>query len=151
MAKGRANPDLSTEFLIEKVDALVGLIKDNAEETKKNFEATDKKLTNIDQNVNKLNIKVGIQNGRVGKLEQLQMEDKKTTNGIVVAQLNCPAKKISEDIEKYKEELKPVHLVSTSWKMLLLIIIGVSFAFSFLPGIVTFLWEKVLNIFEIGL
>jgi len=143
--------DVQHDVLLEKINGVYNTMaiyfKQN-EVVSRNIES---KLDGIHDKVTELDVKVGIQNGRIGKVEKTIERDTEKLTKIRDFQKTCPIMVVDTDLKEFKKQMRMWHIISTNWKMLLIFILGVSLLINIIQPLYVWIWDKVGTILEIGL
>jgi hypothetical protein len=119
-----------------------------------NFRDIKESLLLVNKSIIDLNVKVGIQNGRVKKLEDIGHIDHVRVEDIVRIQENCPGKKLEERYERELEKRKnnPAGWILDNWKPALIIFLLSLLSFVLIPGLALKVWSWLAGIqIEVGL
>ncbi len=141
----------SLDVMTERVNNLSAVLNLYSTQNIKMLENVGTKLDNIHEKVTDLDIKVGIQNGRVSNLEEREEKIDNLINKINNFQDNCPGMKTSEEFNTFKNDMKLWYVISTNWKIILLFVVGTSIAINFTPPLFRWIITTVSSLFEVGL
>ena len=142
----------SNEVIIERITGLSQLIEVYSKTNQRELQQISQHLDNVHGKIADLDTKVGIQNGRIGRLEEDRGQHRESIDKLLHAQSICPGTRITDEIHRYQDDMKPIYVVATNWKVMLLTVVSISVLISLMPGAVMWLWDKlsgILNIFSI--
>jgi hypothetical protein len=148
--------------IIERIEGLSRIVEIYAEHANGAIDQVNRKMGSIDEALAGLNLKVGIQNGRVSKLEDSINNDEKKLEGVIVHQRGCPGPSLLEKLTKHIEDdqqrwdgMNKVLVITSSWRAILATIVIMSVSIGLIiskfPLVIEWFQNKVIPMFEIGI
>ena len=167
MAKKIKTPPYE-DVLFEKISSLHMLMEVYNGHNKEEFDSLKDGQKLMNEKMSELIARVGTQNGRVDKIEEREKEIKemieeltnetkesiaditKVVGDVLKVQSNCPGAKLQGEVNIYKDEMKPVYVIATNWKVMLFTILVLSLVLSKFPLFLQWIGSQISSMIEIG-
>jgi septal ring factor EnvC (AmiA/AmiB activator) len=133
---------ISNAVIAEKIEGLNNLMQAYVNTSREHRDRTDKRMEEICGDIKELKKRVGVQNGRVGKLEQQRIEDQRAYQRQVAV---CGVR----DANNAKN---PVLWLAGNWKQAAVVVFAALALFLLVPPVAKTLWELITGIsIELGI
>ena len=140
-----------TESQLEAVGLSLSDIRSDLKIAKEDIASTKEDIASTKNEVKEVNRVVKEQNSRVYKLEEKNNAFDKFKEDTDIRVSHCPGAKVASELEKYKKDMSPVYVISTTnWKFVLVLILAVAFFVKAFPTIYEYVVSELWGKMEIG-